>query len=151
MDYLSVFNKYLILNYFAFIFLSGWVLFNWMSDIGFDMNDKIKNSSNYTQIKLSIRLFMLVFMLFYFIVVMIPVIKDTSYVKNKQYLIDTGNVYEGVSDHGAFGLFRHIIVTVNGQEYKYQVLFADENILEGDEVQINYLPNTTWAVVKKIE
>ena len=33
----------------------------------------------------------------------------------------------------------------------YQVLFADENILEGDEVQINYLPNTTWAVVQKIE
>lgn len=151
MDYLSVFNKFLILNYVGFIFILGWVLFNWLSDIGFDTNDKIKNSSNYTQIKLSIRLLMLVFIVFYFIVIMIPVIKDTSYVKNQQYSIDTGTVYEGLSDHGAFGLFKHIIVTVNGQEYKYQVLYADNNILEGDEVQITYLPNTTWSVVEKIE
>lgn len=30
MDYLSAFNKFLILNYVGFIFILGWVLFNWL-------------------------------------------------------------------------------------------------------------------------
>ncbi len=97
------------------------------------------------------KVFLIVCVIIVFVGMMLPIAKDSKYIYNKEYKVDHGIVYREAMRKGSLGLFKSIIVTVDGQEYVYRVLYNDDNIKKGDSVRITYLPNTTWSVVEKEE
>lgn len=123
-----------------------WTVYIWLrkESIGSDKdpkNDRIK----------AYRVLLLAIVIFDLWLIIIPAIKDINIHYNGEYKVDKGTVYREIIRKGAFGLHRSIIVTVDGKEYRYQVIYSDKNIKKGDEVQITYLPHTTWSVVEKAD
>ena len=74
--------------------------------------------------------------------IIIPIIKDEIHLKNISYLEINGIVYHKVMSGGLFDLSKTIIVTVDDENLRYQVLYSDKNIEKGDFVKVSYLPNS---------
>lgn len=51
---------------------------------------------------------------------------------------------------GLFDLSKTIIVTVDDENLRYQVLYSDKNIEKGDFVKVSYLPNSKYSIIEKI-
>ena len=82
--------------------------------------------------------------------IIIPIIKDEIHLKNISYLEINGIVYHKVMSGGLFDLSKTIIVTVDDENLRYQVLYSDKNIEKGDFVKVSYLPNSKYSIIEKI-
>lgn len=146
MDYSKIFNIYYSICFFVFLGVLLWTVYMWLRKEPFGSNKNTKND----RIK-AYRVLLLAIVIFDLWLIIIPAIKDIHIHNNGEYEVDKGTVYQEIIRKGAFGIHRSIIVTVDGKEYRYQVIYADKNIKKGDEVQVTYLPHTTWSVVEKVD
>lgn len=151
MDYSSIFDKYLIVSYASYLFVIVWVIFLLKSDVPFDSNEKIRNSINYNSIKFSIRIAVLIFIIYYSFYSFSPIVKDTSDCLKEKYAVTQGIVYQKVINEGMYGLFKSVKVIVDGEIISYRVLWAEDNIYEGEQIKVTFLSNTKWAVVEKVD
>lgn len=148
MEYTKIFSTCYIVYIVLVLALFAMTIRAWICS---DPFGKGLNTAAYRQKIINYRVILLIAAVMLVRYLIIPMIKDGKFVYSQEYEIDKGTVYDGIIRTGAFGLHRSIEVMVNGKVYEYQVIYSDKNIKKGDEVQITYLPHTTWSVVEKAD
>jgi sulfur carrier protein ThiS len=148
MDYTKIFRT----CYIGYIFF---LLLAFIATIYFCIcRDPFRRGLKTDDYRLKIKIYRVILFIAVVVVVrylIIPMARDVKFVNSQKYEIDNGTAYSEIIRTGAFGLHRSIEVMVNGKVYEYQVIYSDKNIKKGDEVQITYLPHTTWSVVEKTD
>ena len=142
MDYYYIFEK-------RYIYIIGLLLFCVMAviiEIAFEIK---KHSTSKKMMVINIS-YLTGLLAIYFFFVALPIIKDKSFINSNEFAQKNGIVYEEI--HGGYrNVLRTIGIEVDGKKLRFRIAYADDGIHAGDKVKVTYIPNSTYAVVEKIE
>lgn len=148
MNYTGMFNKFFIIVFIIYVLILLGIIFVCVSDVPFQQDERVKNSLHYSKIKICSRIGLVSLYIIISIFVVLPLYKDKKLLSKNSFECTHGVVYQEVLDGGVLGLFKTIIIDVDGNDVEYNVLYAEKNIKKGDLVKVTYLPNSMYAIVE---
>lgn len=148
MNYTDMFNKFFIIVFIIYVLILLGIIFVCASDVPFQQDVRVKNSLHYNKIKIFSRIGLVGLYIIITIFAVLPIYKDKKFLSQNTFKCTHGVVYQEVLDGGVLGLFKTIIIEVDGNDVEYNVLYVEKNIKKGDMVKVTYLPNSMYAIIE---